>query len=228
MHAQRYLRPAWGPRAVAAELSRAASPAPGPAHVRASARAPDPAPALSGPASACSAERAGLRRSAAPAPRSPRAPYAASVGQRGAAACARHCAGATRPREACACNVIGRGGAFRKGRRFTIAWGVVLRRGTWPYDNISMVTLKGPELYDDQNCGWEASVELYDTVGAWLESGPSALTTREGRGLRWEERVTVVGRSFASGRALRAGAERYHFGERGRVASMLFCDGACG
>lgn len=148
VRAQRYLRPAWGPRAVAAELSRAASPAPGPAHVRASARAPDPAPALSGPASACSAERAGLRRSAAPAPRSPRAPYAASVGQRGAAACARHCAGATGPREACACNVIGRGGAFRKGRRFTIAWGVVLRRGTWLYDNISMVILKGPELYD--------------------------------------------------------------------------------
>lgn len=91
-----------------------------------------------------------------------------------------------------------------------------------------MVTLKGPELYDDQNCGWEASVELYDTVGAWLESGLSALTTREGRGLRWEERVTIVGRSFASGRALRAGAERYHFGGRGRVAGTPFCDGACG
>lgn len=102
LRAQHYLRPAWGPRAAVAELSSAAYPAPGPAYVRTPAPAPAPAPALPGPASACSAERAGLRRSAAPAPRSPRAPYAASVGQRGAAACARHSAGADGPLQACA------------------------------------------------------------------------------------------------------------------------------
>lgn len=164
LRAQHYLRPAWGPRAAVAELSSAASPAPGPAHVRAPARAPAPAPALPGPASACSAERAGLRRSAAPAPRSPRAPYAASVGQRGAAACALHCAVATGPREACALDVTARG--------------VALRNGTRLYDEMGKVFEGGVALYDDQSCGLAAKVELYDSVRAWLEDGRGTLTTR--------------------------------------------------
>lgn len=76
--------------------------------------------------------------------------------------------------------------------------------------------------------GREASAELYDRVEAWLESGRKALTTREGRGLEVGEAGDGSGRSFASGRALKAGAERYRVGGRGRVASTPFCDGACG
>lgn len=76
--------------------------------------------------------------------------------------------------------------------------------------------------------GWEASAELYDRVEAWLESGRKALTTREGRGLEVGEAGNGSGRSFASGRALKAGAERYRVGGRSRVAGTPFCDGACG
>lgn len=164
LRAQHYLRPAWSPRAAVAELRSAASPAPGPAHVRAPARAPAPAPALPGPASACSAERAGLRRSAAPAPRSTRAPYAASVGQRGAAACALHCAVASR--------------AARAVRVLRHSAGRGLKEQNAALRQCGYGICGVAALYDDQSCGLEAKVELYDSVKAWLEDGRCTLTTR--------------------------------------------------